>query len=220
MPDLTQPVATRLQRPSWRDTRLLVGLAIVLLATTLGAKVIAAADDRVPVYAATQLLRPGDELGPDNLAVVQVQLGAGAGRYLLASGAAPTGRYVLREVAAGELVPESAVGERDAVGVQPVTVRVDSLVATALVAGSVVDVYVSRRDRTSTQEEYGAPQRLLTAVTVAWLPSLDRFGTGGTQSAVQLLVPVAHVPDMLAAMDQQDRIALVPVPGSARASGS
>ena len=45
MTQLPEPTAKRLQRPSWRDARLLVGVVLVLLGTVLGARLIAAADD-------------------------------------------------------------------------------------------------------------------------------------------------------------------------------
>jgi len=80
--ELPRPTAKRLQRPSWRDSRLLVGVVLVLLATTLGAKVIAGADDRVPMYAAVQTLKPGDRLTTDNLKRVDVQLGDATTVYL------------------------------------------------------------------------------------------------------------------------------------------
>jgi len=39
---LPEPTAKRLQRPSWRDARLLVGVVLVLLGTVIGARLIAA----------------------------------------------------------------------------------------------------------------------------------------------------------------------------------
>src|SRR4051812_18960364 len=38
---LPEPTAKRLQRPSWRDARLLVGVVLVLLGTVLGARLVA-----------------------------------------------------------------------------------------------------------------------------------------------------------------------------------
>ena len=64
MPDVPTPKAARLQKPSWRDTRLLVGVLLVLAATVLGSLTVAAADDRVPMYAANGPLLPGQPLTP------------------------------------------------------------------------------------------------------------------------------------------------------------
>ena len=166
MPDLPAPTAKRLKRPSWRDGRLLVGLLLVLLATTVGAKVIASADDRVPAYVARVALKPGDQLSPDNLTRVDIQLGDGMERYLSAAKGVPADSYTLREVRAGELVPASAVGGKDAVNVQPVTVQVDSLSASALVVGSVVDMYVSERQPGTTQTKYADPQLMLSLIHI------------------------------------------------------
>ncbi len=58
MTDLPTPVASRLRAPSWRDSRLLVGVLLVVLSVVLGAVVVARADDRVPVYAAARHGRP------------------------------------------------------------------------------------------------------------------------------------------------------------------
>jgi hypothetical protein len=60
MAELPKPTASRLTKPSWRDTRLVVGVVLVLLSMTVGAKAIAAADDTVPMYAATASLVPAN----------------------------------------------------------------------------------------------------------------------------------------------------------------
>lgn len=218
--ELARPVASRLQRPSWRDSRLIVGVVIVLLATALGAKAVASADERVPMYAASVALKPGDKLGNDNLRRVEVQLDDGNAAYLSAATAIGTDRYVLREVREGELVPASAVGAAADLAVQSVTVRVDANSSAALVAGSVVDVWVSDRDPATTQERYLDPALVLRRVSVAWIPSdQPRFGVSSSAAAIQLLVPRDDVQKIIAAQDKQARMTLVPVPGSTRGNG-
>jgi len=218
--ELATPTAKRLQKPSWRDTRLLLGILLVLLATTLGAKVIASADDRVPMYAAAQPLKPGDALSVDNLKRVDVQLGDGVEAYLPAAAPIPPNSYALREVRPGELVPRSAVGGPDQVAVQPLTVEVEANSASGLVVGSVVDVWVSERDPASTQERYLDARLALERVSVARLPSeQNRFGAGAATAAVQILVPRAEVRTVIAAADRRARLTLVPVAGSVRKSG-
>jgi hypothetical protein len=209
--------ATRLQRPTWRDGRLLGGILLVLLATALGAKAVAAADDRVPRYAASAHLKPGDRLDAATLVAVQVLLDDGMAGYLSAANPLPTGSFALREIRSGELVPLSAVGSRADLDVQPVTVRVDSDSTAGLVAGSVVDVWVSTRDPAANQERYQPATLMLKGVTVAWLPGeQSSFGGGSGNSAVQVLVPTDEVPKVITAQDDKARFTLVPVPGSAR----
>ncbi|HOF63729.1 MAG TPA: hypothetical protein PLL54_05435 [Dermatophilaceae bacterium] len=218
---VARPVANRMQRPSWRDSRVLVGLLLVLSATALGAKVIASADDRVPMFVASAGLKPGDRIGPDTVRRVDIQLGEGVAGYLSAATVVPSDLLVLREVRAGELVPLSAVGTQQAVTVQPVSVRVDATSAAALVVGSVVDVWVSRRDVTTTQERFQEAAILLRGVTVSRVPaSQGGFGATAATASVQILVVSSDIQKLITAQDDQARLTLVPVPGSLRATGS
>jgi hypothetical protein len=211
---LPEPTAKRLQRPSWRDPRLLVGIVLVLLGTAVGARIIATADDTVPMYAAATAIRPGDHLTSDNLRRVDVQLGNETSRYLSARSAVPDDSYALRDIPEGELVPASAVGNGGAVAVQPVTVEVDASAARALPPNAVVDVWVSPRDPQSTQERYLDARLAIERVTVNPVnQDSGRFGAASSTMAVQLRVPRDKVAEVIAAMDKQSRFTLVPVPG-------
>src|SRR6185312_17452878 len=81
MPELPRPTAARLQRPSWRDARLVVGVVLVLLAMTGGAVVVAAADDTTPVYAAAGGLVPGQAVRQSDVRRVDVRLGSDGAAY-------------------------------------------------------------------------------------------------------------------------------------------
>lgn len=212
---LPMPTATRLRRPGWRDTRLLVGVLLVLLATALGARAVASARDTVPVWAAATTIKVGDHLSQDSVRRVDVQLGDLTGRYLAAGASLPDDTYALRSVPPGQLVPLDAVGHRADVAVQQVAVSVDAVSATGLAAGSVVDLWVSRRDPSTTQERYQQAERLLTGVTVAGVPQdTATFGATAARSAVLLLVPSGSVGDVIAGTDALARFTLVPAPGT------
>ena len=214
MAQLPEPTAKRLQRPSWRDARLLVGLVLVLLGTALGARIIAGSDDTVPMFAASTAIRPGDHLTSDNVRRVDVQLGDETSRYLSARSAVPDDSFALRDIPDGELVPVSAVGTRSSVTVQPVTVEVDANSARGLPANAVVDVWVSSRDAQSTQERYLEATLALERVSVSPVnPDASRFGAAASSMAVQLRVPRDKVAEIIAAVDRQSHFTLVPVPG-------
>src|SRR6478735_2729799 len=89
MTELASPSAKRLQRPSWRDSRLVVGILLVVVAATLGAKAVASADDRVPVWVAGSDLVAGDRVDASSFVRADVQLGDGTSRYLGADAPAP-----------------------------------------------------------------------------------------------------------------------------------
>jgi len=221
MAELAKPTATRLRKPSWRDTRLIVGVVIVILSMTVGAKAIAAADDTLPMYAAVSALVPGQPVTQRDVRRVEVQLGADRVRYVAADHDIAPDTVALREVRPGELVPSSALGPRSAIDLKPVSVPVDSGDATALAAGSVVDVWVNARDRSSAVPSYGKPVKTLEAAPVARTPDTTGGGMGAAAgtTAVQIMVPEAGVEALIAAIDQGAKITLVPVPGSPSKAG-
>lgn len=215
MTALPTPTAGRLQRPSWRDGRLVVGILLVLLATALGAKVVASADDTTPVYAAAATLVPGEPVGPGDLRRVDVQLGADRSAYVAADHDLSADTYAVREVRAGELLPRSALGSRASVGVKPVSVPVDSGSASVLVAGSIVDVWVNSRDPASAAPRFLKPQLALQAAAVARVPDATTGLAGATGTAsVQVMVGADQVQSVIAAVDQGAKVTLVPVAGS------
>lgn len=223
MSDLPTPTASRVRPPSWRDSRLLVGVLLVLAATVGGSLVVAHADDRVPVWAAAGRVTPGQHLAADDLRVVRVALDADAARYLPADRPLGPDTFALREVGPGELVPVAGVGGAADVGVQQVSLLVDATSAGALGAGSVVDVYVNRPKSTSTvgTPQYAGPERVLERVAVARVAADDAVLGGAQQTrAVQVMVPRDSVRDLVADVDAGARITLVPVPGGATGPSS
>ena len=224
MSDLPAPAASRLRAPSWRDSRLLVGVLLVLVSTVAGAVVVARADDRVPVFAAAAPVAPGEQVTVDDLNVVDVQLGDGAAAYLAADRPLDADTYALRPLRPGELVPASGVGTAAEVGVQQVALLVDATSAAALSAGSVVDVYVNRPEEGSAGAgvpRLQGPERVLEAVSVVRVAGDDAvLGSATGTRAVQVMVPREAVRDLVADVDVGARITLVPVPGGVGGSSS
>ncbi len=214
MTELAKPAAKRLQRPSWRDSRLVVGILLVLVSAALGAKLVGSADDREPVYVAAVDLAAGDEVTSSVLRRVDVQIGDGAAEYLSALGTPQVGSFVLRDVRAGELVPASALGSATEVGVQRVTVPVDAVSASGLVRGTRVDVYVSDTPTGAPSDAKPKAERALESVAVVEVLA-GRGGLGSASaSSVQLYVPTTDVPSLVEAIDAEAKITLVPVPGA------
>jgi hypothetical protein len=214
MTELPTPAAKRLQRPSWRDSRLVVGVLLVLVAATSGAKLVSSADDRSPVFVASTDLAAGDEITASTFTRVEVKLGEGAAPYLPALGAAPEGSFLLRDVRAGELVPASAVGSAADLGVQRLTVPVDPVSATGLTRGTRVDVYVSDTPTGAPSDAKPKAVRALESVAVVEVLS-GRSGLGSSAAtSVQLYVPSAEVTMLVEAIDAEAKVTLVPVAGA------
>ncbi len=198
-------------RPRWRDARLLGGILLILISVVLGARVLAAADDSVPVWSLTRDLSTGSVLGPSDLQPVDVRLGSAASAYVGAETGAPTGWVLARPMTRGELLPVDAV-TRPGQGapLRQVTVAVERLHAPAgLARGQRVDVYVTPDD--------GPTRPVLAAALVADLvQEAGRLGPSGSALGVVLAVPPGDVQPLVQALQDGaiDLVAGSPIAGS------
>lgn len=211
--------ARRLERPGWRDLRLVVGLLLVLLSVAGGARLVASLDDTTQVYAATRDLLPGQPVAAQDVVAVDVRLDDALARYVDGSAALAPGTHLVRAVAAGELLPAAALGTARQALDKTVSVPVDVAALHTLAAGSVVDVWVSHRDGDALGEAYLDPQLLLAGAVVERVPQEGTgLGAGLGRSSVAVVVPADRVGDVIAAVDQGARVTLVPAPRSAGGS--
>lgn len=214
MPDTpASPSARRLATPRWLDTRLVVGVLLVLVSVLVGARVLAGADRSQLVWATSRSLAPGSVLGEADLVAVRVRLFDSAGRYLDAAQPPPLGYVAARGLGAGELLPDDALREpgRD-VDVRLVTVLVElGHLAPDLAAGQQVDVYVTPEVEPGAE---AAAELVLGGVAVATGPPEAGFSTGGAAVPVVLQVAEGDVAPLLSAT-AAGRIDLVRVPRAA-----
>jgi len=101
--------ARTLERVRWRDGRLWLGVALIIASMLVGSRLLSHSDDRVLVWRATHDLSIGST--PADLEPVAVTLGDAGFGYARAN-ANPVG-VLVRPVAAGELLPTSALGNVD-----------------------------------------------------------------------------------------------------------
>lgn len=198
------PPATRAARPGWRDPRLWVGVLLVAVSVVGGARLLAAADDSVPVWAVAIDAGPGTVLTADDLVAHRVRFSdvdqlAG---YFAADDELPADLHLVRAVTAGELLPRAALGT-DAMAADTVElpVAVDAeQVPPSVSAGSVVDVYL--RDPQARGLE---PGPVLTAATVVDAPVGDSgFGAVTGRRQLVLVVPAAAATAFLAELGRLD----------------
>jgi hypothetical protein len=210
--DLPSPRASRLPRARWLDTRLLLGLLLVLVAVVLGAKVLADADERVEVWSVTRDLGSDTVLTSSDVTVAAVRLDEVARSYVAASEDVD-GIVLTRPVGRGELLPLSAVTEDDAPDLRRVVIEVDRYGVTGLGKGRVVDVYVVPDEVAG--EDVPPPELVLGSVTVAEDVRGDgAFGASGDKAAVTLLVRSADVESVIDAV-AHGSVYLVHVPAGA-----
>ncbi len=181
-------------RPGWRDPRLWIGIALVTGSIVLGARLLAAADDTVQVWALAQDRGSGSPVVADDLRVERIRFtdDSALGRYFPADEPVPTDLILTRAVGAGELLARSAVGEADAEQVLRVPLEVDpNRVPPDVETGSVVDVWVSDGaglTKGSTAGDVKVDGPALSEVTVVAAPEYD--DTFAVTGARQLVVAV------------------------------
>ncbi|WP_284534358.1 hypothetical protein [Nocardioides sp. T2.26MG-1] len=196
------PPATRASRPGWRDPRLWLGVLIVAVSVVAGARLLAAADDTVAVWAVAADAGPGAQLSAGDLVAHRVRFADGddLGRYFSVEDELPGDLRLVRGVSAGELLPRAAIGdaEADADTVElPVAIDAEQ-VPGSVQAGSVVSVYLlgGRRDA-------GVPP--LEDVTVVDAPALETtFGATTGRRQLVLAVPEAAAAAFLDALGRVD----------------
>jgi hypothetical protein len=212
------PIARRLRPPTWHDRRLLAGVVLVLASVVLGATVIGRADTSSPVLAAKHTLLPGQRLTGDDLQVVRVRLADVSGRYLPAGEELRPGDVVIRVVLSGELVPRSAVGGPDSVSSRPVAVPVSAAAVEGLRPGALVDVWIAAKG--TDPGTYEAPTSVARNAEVVAVSARGGVLSSSGEATVRLLLSQELVGSVLAAVDNQDRVNVVPVPGSVPRGGS
>ncbi len=198
--------APRLKRPSWKDPRLLIGLLLVLASTAGVIALLESQDTTTEVYSARQDIAVGSSLTPDDVVPVPVQLGDAAGSYLLVSEGIPDRAVITRLVTEGELIPAGAIGRHDDLDRKPVGLTVEDPLPSGTSTGDRVDVWVSLRTDTNS---YGEPRLLLEAAEVAELTVGESALGASSSTLVQVLVEDGAMPDLLDALSNDARIAVV-----------
>jgi len=211
--DPVSPAAVRLRRPSWRDPRLLAGLVMVAASVSLGSWAVSSAQASTAVYAARGALTPGEPISSADLTVALVRLDpAQASRYLAVADGSPDDLVVLRTIAAGELVPRSAVGQAASLDVRPVPVTVADAPSAGVVEGALVDLWATPRDANG--DAAGLPALLAAGLEVAEVARpTGAFAVGG-QTTIHVLVPERALPEVLGALATKGSVQVVLVPGT------
>lgn len=208
--DLPRPLAVRMNRPGWRDPRLLLGLVLVGGSVLLGSWLLGDAARTTPVLVAREALVPGDRLDAAAVEVQEVRL-PDAARYL-----APRdvdGQVVVRTVGPGEVVPRAAVAAEGDLEVRAIGVDV-TRAAPGVVAGALVDLwFVPAPDPGGAPA--GAPRALASGLVVADVAQDDTAFAVGRAVTVHVLVPTGTLPDVLAALAADGTVEVVAVAGGA-----
>lgn len=190
------------------DPRFAIGLALVAGSVAGVSAIVANADRTTAVYTARVALAVGDRIDASDLVTSQVRLGGADALYVTPGRVPADGLVVTRTIAAGELVPASAVGTRSGESVTNIVVELQGKLAAAIGPGSVVDVWSSRQ---TDRGLFGPPGVLVGEAAIVRLVEPAGFMAADAGISVELLVPKAKVAAVLESVANGDAIAVVPV---------
>ncbi len=189
------PAATRVARSGWRDPRLWIGVLLVAVSIVAGARLLAAADDTVAVWAVTAEQGPGSTVGSDQVSATRVRFADDADleRYFPASEPLPSDLVLLRGVGEGELLARSAVGPEEDLGLHQVSLEVAPQHSPPSVGvGDVVDVFVDDAAHPRVGDADGAVRALAAVTVVDAPPAEESFAVTGMRQLV-VAVPADDV---------------------------
>ncbi|WOF24219.1 hypothetical protein N8K70_05990 [Microbacterium betulae] len=199
----------RPRRAFWSDARFFIGITLIAVSVAGVWWVVATARQTNPVLSAAATLVPGQAVTASDLVVVDAALG-GAEEAYLAPHELDEGLVATRTIAAGELVPEAAVGTAAEVAVT--TVVVESAVETpaSVAAGTPVELWVAPLLEPGVHD---APRVLVADATVAAVLRDDAvMGAAGT--SIELVIDRSDVADVLAAVSSGSALSAVPRSGA------
>ena len=204
------PAATRSSAPGWRDPRLWVGVVLVTGSVVAGARLLSGADDMTAVWSASADLVSGQTVTADDLVATRVRFGedSDAQRYLPVADELPGALTLDRPLAAGELVPASALGEQTDDDTVAVSIAVAAEhVPTDLARGSRVDVWVIGEDR----RQRAAAEMVLDDVLILDAPVVSDSFASATSRQLVLAVPQADEESLglVLAASGDDRVRVV-----------
>lgn len=203
----TATAAERTPRSFWFDPRFAVGICLILASVFGVLWIVSTADRTVEVLSAAGPLSPGDRVAAADFGVQSVRLGSADGKYLTRSDVPKAGVVVTRAVAAGELIPLSAVGSVAGLSVASVVVSVHGELPQSVAAGTVVDLWSAHEMEHGV---FGPPAVLVDSATVVRVISPDGL-VAGTAHSVELLVSRSKTAAVLEAVANQDAMSVVPV---------
>ena len=192
----------------WFDPRFAIGLVLVVASVVGISALVAAADSGVTVLAARDTVVAGQRVDADDFVPTRVRI-AGAQNLYIGEGDIPdTGRTATRTVAAGELVPASALGDTAAESVTSVVLDLGSGLPEAVVVGSRVDVWAGRE---LDNGDFEAPTVIVGSATVARVVDNQSLMASDSGTALELLIPRAATARVLEAVANGAAVSVVPV---------
>ena len=195
------------RRRFWFDPRFAIGLLLVAASVGGVLVIVSTADATSLVYTARAPLSPGDRVTTADFIASNVRLDSAESHYLIPGDVPEAGLVVTKPVAAGELVPASAVGAAAGLNLASVVVSVGGQLPSSVVPGVSIDLWAASELEGG---GFGPPSVIVSSATVVRLIEDDGLVVSGAQSNLEVLVPRLRVARVLEAIANQDALSIVP----------
>lgn len=206
---MSRPASARpSRRAPWSDLRFVLG--ILLIGASVGGvwMVVASARQTAPVLAAAHVLPAGAVVGESDVVVVEASLGTTAGAYLTPA-ELEAGSIATRTIAAGELVPASAIDTASAAASTSVVLR-SADVPASVEKGTRVEIWAAPLIERGRYEE---PRVLVDDATVISV-TRDESLLGGGAAGLEVAIPRTEVAATLSAVAEEAALSIVPTFGA------
>ncbi|HEX4058612.1 MAG TPA: hypothetical protein VHX87_09910 [Galbitalea sp.] len=224
----------RARRRVWFDPRFAIGLILVVISVLGVVGLVGAVNASVDVLAARSPLSPGERVHVSDLVPTSIRVGRTAQLYLRGSEVPSAGVIVTRTVAAGELIPHSAIGSEAGANLTSIVVATPSALPGSVAPGSRVDLWAAvpasdqaddgsgdnsdgagSSDSGSAPADGGAgafapPYVIVSSAIVVRIVDEKQL-VASTGSSVELLLPKADVAAVLDAVANGAILSVVPV---------
>ncbi|HEV7949186.1 MAG TPA: hypothetical protein VGP24_05400, partial [Glaciihabitans sp.] len=135
--------AARKKKAVWLDPRFAIGVFLVFISVAGVVSIVAAADSSISVMAAREPIVPGQTVTAADVIPTQVNVGSAAELYVVDTDIPEGGLVATRSIAAGELVPLSAMGTLDGLQLTALVLTLESRLPESVTVGSRVDIWSS-----------------------------------------------------------------------------
>jgi len=192
----------------WFDPRFAIGLVLVAASVVGISALIGATDSTVSVMAAREPLVAGQRVQPGDLVPTAVRI-VDAARLYVRAGSVPDGGFIVsRTVAAGELVPSSAVSSVASEDSTSVVLDLGSALPESVSVGSRVDVWAGRE---LDNGDFEAPTVIVGSATVVRVVDNQSLMASDSGTGLELLIPRSTTARVLEAVANGAAISVVPV---------
>lgn len=198
----TTPPATRSKRPTWREPRILIGVALIAVSVLLGAKLMAALDDTVAVFVVKDNLAKGSLLTTGDLRATQIRFADAdtADLYVSADDSISGSASLNRDLKAGELLPRQAMDTSATADLVEVPISVDSTdLPTTVRQGSTVDVWVTSKSAGAAPADLKATLVLPEVLVISVPGRSDTFAPEASKQVI-LGVPAKDTDELAKAL--------------------